>query len=547
MIWKKIFNNHTESITAAAIILAATSLASRLLGFVRDRVLAHYFGAGDVVDAYYAAFKIPDLTYNLIILGAFSAGFIPVFTKLFSKHGVLDKDKGKNEAWRLVNNAINSLGLMLIGLTIVLIIIAPLLIPIIAPGFTGEKRDLTIKLTRIMLLSPLLLGLSTVVGAVLQSLKNFFVYSLSPMMYNLGIIIGAIFLVPLMGLSGLAWGVILGAFLHLLVQLPSFFGAGYNYRWLVNLKDKNLITVVKLIIPRTLGLAAGQVNNILMTMLATTLAAGSLAVYNYANNLQSLPLGLIGVAFAVAAFPTLSIFAAQNNHQEIIKTFSSTTRQILFFTIPLSVIFLMLRAQIVRVVLGSGAFDWDATIKTADTLAFFSLSLFAQALIPLLARTFYALEDTLTPFWTGIFAAIFDRVAAWFLVSHYNFGVEGLALAFSIGSVLNAVFLWVILRIRLKSLNETEILPAVYKISAAAIFMGLAIQGMKILGASFLDTHTFLGILTQGALAGIVGLLTYTAVGLLLKSHEMTSFLETIKRKMIRKETLPADFGEMER
>jgi len=544
MIWKKIFNSPSESITGAAIILAATSLISRLLGFMRDRVLAHYFGAGDVVDAYYAAFRIPDLTYNLIIIGAFSAGFIPVFTKLFNKNGFFNIDKEKNEAWKLVNNAINSLGFFLILLTVVLIIITPHLIPFIAPGFEGEKRDLTIKLTRIMLISPLLLGLSTVVGAVLQSLKNFFVYSLSPMMYNIGIIVGAVFFVPIFGYSGLAWGVLLGAVLHLLVQLPAFFSAGYRYNFFINFKDKNLITVIKLIIPRTLGLAAGQVNNILMTMLASTLAIGSLAIYNYANNLQSLPLGLIGVTFAIAAFPTLTLFVSNNDKESVIKTVSTTTRQILFFTIPLSIIFLMLRAQIVRVVLGTGAFDWEATIKTSDTLAFFSLSLFAQSLIPLLARTFYAFEDSITPFLIGIFAAVFDRIAAWYLINH-NFGVEGLALAFSLGAIINMALLWVILRIKLKNLNEKEILSSLYKISIASICMGLTIQLLKNLLAPLINMQTFVGIFIQGAISGLVGLIVYILVALLLKSPEMQTLFQTIKNRLVKKQALPQDISDI--
>jgi len=544
MFWKKIFNNQSETIVGAAIILAATSGASRLLGFVRDRTLAHYFGAGDIIDAYYAAFKIPDLTYNLIILGAFSAGFIPVFTKLFNKTSLLKK--AKNEAWGLVNNAINSLGIFLVLLTIILILVAPLLVPIIAPGFAGEKLALTIKMTRIMLLSPLLLGLSTVVGAVLQSVKNFFIYSLSPLFYNLGIIIGAVFFVPLWGNIGLAWGVILGAIFHLLIQLPALFQAGYRYGWFFNLRDQNLITVIKLIIPRMLGLAAGQINFMVMTMLASTLSIGSIAVFNYAFNLQSLPLGLVGISFAVAAFPTLSLLAAKGDKEKIIDIFSSTVRQILFFTIPLTIIFLMLRAQIVRVVLGSGAFDWDATIRTADTLAFFALSLFTQSIIPLLARSFYALEDTKTPFWCGILSAFINIIIGWYLTlpNKNNLGVSGLALSFSIASVVNFILLWVLLRLRLKNLNEHLILPALYKMSVAAIFMGLAIQGMKTVTATFLNTHTFLGIFLQGLIAGLVGLIAYTAIGLILKSHEMIIFIDTIKRKLVRKESLPEDISE---
>ncbi|MBI5731962.1 MAG: murein biosynthesis integral membrane protein MurJ [Candidatus Magasanikbacteria bacterium] len=546
MIWQKIFNHRAHTVTAAAMILGLTSLASRLLGFVRDRTLAHYFGAGDVMDAYYAAFKIPDITYNLIILGAFSAGFIPIFTKLFHK-GFLKKDK--SEAWLLVNNAVNTLGALLILLTILLIILTPFLVPLIAPGFTGEKMALTIKLTRVMLLSPLLLGLSTVAGAVLQSFKNFLVYSLSPMMYNLGIIAGAIFLVPWLGTAGLAWGVILGALLHLIVQIPSLRLAGFKYNFYANLRDRNLITVIKLIIPRTLGLAAGQLNSIVMTILASTLAAGSVAVYNYAQNLQSLPLGLVGVSFAVAAFPLLADLAAKNDKEKIIETVSSTARQVLFFTLPLMVAFLLLRAQIVRVVLGTGKFDWQATVRTADTLAFFALSLFAQSLIPLLSRVFYALEDTKIPFFCGLGAVFVNIAAGWYLTSAPQaiFGVEGLALAFSLASVLNLILLWVWLRFKLKTLDEIKILPAIYKMSAAAILMGLTIQGMKILMDKIVDTHTFLGIFTQGLTAGIVGMIVYAAFGLLLKSREMITFIATIKKKMIKKEVLPEDIGEMER
>ncbi|KKR48686.1 MAG: Integral membrane protein MviN [Candidatus Magasanikbacteria bacterium GW2011_GWC2_40_17] len=541
MIWKKFFNSQTETVTGAAIILGATTLASRLLGFIRDRVLAHYFGAGDIVDVYYAAFKIPDLAYNLIILGAFSAGFIPIFSKLFNRSFLKNK---KDEAWRLVNNAINTLGIFLIFLTIILIILAPLLVPLIAPGFSEEKLTLTIKMTRVMLLSPLLLGLSTVVGAVLQSLKNFFIYSLSPMMYNVGIIIGAVIFVPLLGNAGLAWGVILGALLHFLIQLPSLFHAGYAYFWLFNFKDKNLLNVIKLIIPRTLGLAAGQLNAIVMTVFASTLAVGSVAVYNYAFNLQSLPLGLIGISFAVAAFPTLSELAAKGDKEKIISTFSSTTRQILFFTIPLMILFLMLRAQIVRVVLGTGAFDWDATIKTSDTLAFFTLSLFAQSLIPLLARSFYALEDTITPFISGLISVGLNIIVAW-QITKGNFGVEGLALAFSLGNLVNFILLWVLLRIRLKNLDETNILPAVYKMSAAAILMGLTVQALKQVGDVFLDTHTFLGILSQALLAGLGGLIIYILVGLLLKNKEMQIFINVIKKRLIRRPAVALDVSEI--
>jgi putative peptidoglycan lipid II flippase len=546
MILSKILNNKSQTITGAAIILAAASLCSRVLGMARDRVLAHYFGTGMLTDAYWAAFKIPDLIYNLLILGALSAGFIPVFTKLFSqKKYWLLPDKEHRDAWELVNNVINILGLILIFLTAGLVFLTPYLIPLIAPGFDGEKRDLTITLTRVMFLSPIILGFSAVAGSVLQSVKNFLVYSFAPILYNLGIIFGAVVLVPILGPTGLAWGVVLGAALHLLIQLPALYQTGFRYRFYWNWRDKSLALIAKMMIPRTLGLAANQINLIVITAIASLLPAGSVAVFNYANNLQSFPVGIAGISFAVAAFPTLSLLATKEKNTDLIKSFSSTVRQILFFIIPLSIIFLMLRAQIVRVILGTGKFDWDSTIRTADALAFFSLSLFAQALVPLLARVFYALNNTITPFAIGVGSAVFNIGLSWYL-TRGTLGVTGLALAFSIASIINLILLWVFLRCRLGSLDEIAILPALYKISTAGIFMGITIQLMKSVMAPLVDMQTFWGISIQGATAGLVGCAVYILTGLALKSHEMKVFVEAIKKKFVRTKNLPSDISEVQ-
>lgn len=534
---KSLLNNQTKSITGAAIILGAASLASRLLGLVRDRVLAHYFGAGSVMDAYSAAFKIPDLIYILLIGGALTVGFIPVFTKIY-----LRGKSNHQEAWKFVSNAINIFGLLLIVLTIIFIFLTPYLIPFLAPGFTGEKKELTILMTRVMFLSPLLLGFSAVVGGVLQSLKNFFIYSLSPIMYNLGIIVGVTILVPLFGLSGLAWGVVLGALFHLLVQLPAFFRTGFHFSFIFNLRDKSVQLMSRLILPRIMALAALQINMIVITAIASTLAAGSVAIFNYANNLQSFPLGIVGISFAVAAFPTLTALATENKKEEMIKNLSSTIRQILFFIIPLSIIFLMLRAQIVRVVLGSGAFDWEATVRTADSLAFFSLGLFAQALPALLVRAFYALEDTKTPFLIAVLTVAVNIFLSWYLTRNW-LGVEGLALAYTLSGILNTILLWIFLRLRLGSLDEERILTAVYKISIAAIIMALTIQTFKTLIAPFVNMQTFLGVFLQGLTAGLFGLGAYILMGLLLKSHEMIVFVETIKKKFVQKKNLPTDIS----
>ncbi len=532
-----LFASQTKTITAAAIILAAASFASRFIGIIRDRILAHQFGAGDVLDAYYTAFKIPDLLYLLLISGALSVGLIPVLAKIY-------KTEDKSPTWKLISNIINLSGIILFFSTAILIIITPYLMPMVAPGFSGEKMKLTITLTRIMFLSPLFLSFSAIVGGVLQTLKQFFIYSLSPIFYNLGIIIGATVLVPMMGNIGLAWGVVLGAILHLAVQLPSFFKTGFHYQAILNLKDVNLRQIFKLMIPRVLALSALQINLVFITAIASTLAVGSVAIFNYANNLQSFPQGIIGVSFAVAAFPALSFLIAQNRREDFIKNFSSTVRQILFFIIPLSIIFLLLRAQIVRIVLGTGAFDWTATINTADALAFFSLGLFAQALLPLIIRAYYALEDTKTPFFISLVAVVVNIfLSLWLTKWRYQMGAPGLALAFTISGILNFALLWVFLRFKTSNLDEGRIITAVLKFSIAGIFMGIVIQLSKNFIAPYVDMQKFWGIFTQGIVAGLLGSLTYIIIGLILKCHEMKVFVETIKNKLVRVKNLPEDIS----
>ncbi len=537
---KKLLAAQNKSIIGAAIILGVASFVSRLVGIIRDRILANQFGASDVLDAYYAAFKIPDLLYALLIAGALSVGIIPIFTKVYQEH------IGKKEAWKLISNIINITGLAISICIIILIIITPWLMPLIAPGFVGEKMKLAVLLTRIMFLSPLFLSLSAIVGSVLQSLKNFLIYSLSPIFYNLGIIFGAIFLVPAIGYSGLSWGVAIGALLHLIIQLPAFFKTGFHYSAILNFKNKHIRQIGRLMVPRVMALSALQINLIVITAIASTLTAGSVAIFNYANNLQSFPLGIIGVSFAMAAFPTLASLAVSGKKGELIKNFSSTVRQILFFIIPLSIIFLLLRAQIVRIVLGSGAFGWDATIKTADTLAFFAIGLFAQALLPLLIRAYYAFSDTKTPFLISLVAVVIDIALSIILTrGRYNLGVAGLALAYSIAGIINFSLLWIFLRFKTGSLDEERILTAIFKISAAGIFMALSVQGMKYLIAPVVDMQAFWGIFIQGLSASIAGAIIYILIGLLLKSHEMIVFVETIKKKFVRAKNLPVDISEI--
>ncbi|MEI6627352.1 MAG: murein biosynthesis integral membrane protein MurJ, partial [bacterium] len=385
--WGRIINAQSKTITSAAIVIGFMSLVSRFLGVFRDRILASQFGVGDSLDIYYAAFRLPDLIFNLIILGAISAGLIPIFSEFIAK------DR-KEDAWRLISNVLNILTLVLVGCSVVLYFFMPTLMQWLTPGFGSDKIAQVVGLSRIMLISNVFLGISTIFGTILQSFRRFFVYSLAPIFYNVGIILGALYLAPSLGVIGLAWGVVLGAFFHMMIQIAPTFSVGFNYRFIFQWADVAVKEVWTLMIPRTLTLVVNQLNTVIITVVASTMSAGAITIYNLSNNLQSLPLGLFGISFAVAALPTLSLLAAEKKHNEFVSTISATMRQIIFLIVPISIWLYVLRAQVVRVILGAGNFTWQDTRLTAAALALFALSLFAQSIIPLIIRAFYALKNT---------------------------------------------------------------------------------------------------------------------------------------------------------
>jgi len=534
---RELFTAKVNSITAAALLVAFSSIVSRFLGIFRDRILAGQFGAGDTLDIYYAAFRIPDLIFNLLILGALSAGFVPVFSSLINHKFEFKSNK---QAWELASNILNIIAVNLIIIAGLGIIFSPFIIKLITPGFSSEKLNLADSLTRIMFLSPIFLGISAVFGGILQSFKRFFVYSLSPIIYNIGIIIGAIFFTPLWGIYGLAWGVVLGAIMHLLIQIPAVFKLGFKYNLIIDFKNKNILKIARMMLPRTMSLAIVQINLLVITVIASTLESGSLAIFNFANNLQSFPIGIFGVSFAIAAFPAMSAYAF--NKDRLISSFSLTVRQILFFIVPSTVLLLTLRAQIIRVILGTGQFDWQDTILTIDTLGFFIISLFAQALTPLLIRVFYVRYNSKTPFYIGLITVAVNLFLSFYFSA--KIGIAGLALAFSISNIINFILLWLILHFEIDQLDEIKILFSTIKFSLAAIACGLTVQGMKLIVWPFIDMTRLWGVLTQGLAAGISGILVYIAFCSFLKSEELSYFWDGIKRRLPWKKIATGDQGE---
>lgn len=532
--WQKIWHKLATTVAGGAIIIAGASILSRLLGLLRDRLLASHFGAGDVLDTYYAAFKIPDLVFNVLVLGALSSAFIPVFVEYLQKGR--EEESKKAEAWHVANSMLN---ILLIGLLLVgglFFIFAHQLVPLISPGFSPEKQAVTIKLTRIMLMAIIFFGASNIVSGILNSFKRYLSFAFAPVLYNLGIIFGILFLVPRYGVYGLAYGVVLGAILHLLIQMPGVLKVGYRYKGVFDFKHGGVKRVIKLILPRTFGLAVNQVDQTVSVIIGSTLAAGSVAIFNLSNNLQSFPINVFGVSLAIAAFPIFSEAFAQKDMSKFVVQFSTSFRRILFLIIPTSVLILLLRAQIVRVILGSGAFDWEDTYLTAQTLAFFSLSLFAQALIPMLARCFYAFQDTKTPVKIGIVAVIIDIAGALTLIKIMADPVTGLALAFSISSIVNMLLLLIFIRKKVGYLDDTKIIRSALKIILASIFMAAIVWLSKYIIALGVNMQTFIGIFIQGVLAGIIGILAYLIMAVIFRMDEIkiiTDWLFKAKKQIV--------------
>jgi len=541
---KKFLNHKSKTIFSAAFVLAIAALTSRVLGLVRDRLLAGRFGAGDELDIYYTAFRLPDLIFSILIMGAISSAFIPVFAEYWQKN--------KKEAWQLVIGLFNLAILAMIVVASILVFLAPRLISVIAPGFSGSKQSMTILLTRIMLLSPILLGISSIFSGILQYFKRFLVYSLAPIFYNIGIIIGILVFVPIWGMIGLAFGVVLGAFLHMLIQLPSVIYSGFSWRPILNIYNKGIRKIVRLMIPRTIGLAGFQINFLVITAIASILAAGSIAVFNLANNLQYVPIGIFGITLSTAVFPNLTKSFAKKDKKSFSKDFSSTFSKVLFLIIPLSSLFFILRAQIVRVILGTGKFSWVDTRLTAAALGLFALSIFAQSLIPLISRAFYAFQNTRIPVLvslvsiglnicfslffvrilsnSNIFSSFFSSVLK--LEGIKEFAILGLPLAFSLANIINFLILLKLFASKVGWWQPKYILKSFLKIVLGALSMVLATYSFLYILNLFLDTHTFIGIFFQGILAAVVGIVIYCLVMTLLGATEIKIAVKQVVEKI---------------
>ena len=509
---EKVFNHTSYGIIAGASILAIFSVVSRALGFVRNALLASSFGAGDILDAYFLAFRLPDFVFNILFFGALSAGFVPVFMKLYAER--------RGEAWRLANDIFN---LALVGFSVFGVIFffaAPWILPRIAPGFSDQTLQLAITMSRIMFLQPIFLGISGIFSGVLQSARKFLSYALAPIFYNLGIIFGILVLVRIMGPTGLAWGVVVGAIAHLAIQYPAVRASGWQWRLVLLPGLASLKRVLKIMVPRSLALIVGQINLIILISLATVLGAGSVAIFNFANDLYSFSLGIVVVPLGIAAFPAF-IRAVGKSKQALGEVFVRTMRQLLFVLIPLAVMAFILRAQVVRLTLGYGNFAWPETVLTIETLAFFLVGLIFHGILGIVMRAYFALEDAKTPLIVLSFGMVITVTSAIWL--RELLGLPGLALGMAIGMIFNSLVLLFIFARRIELKNKLwSLLHAFYIFLITAAVAGLAARGMLFLAVDYLvTTEKVWGLFVQATLATIVGGTVYIVASHLMGVPEV--------------------------
>ncbi|MFA5987521.1 MAG: lipid II flippase MurJ [Candidatus Paceibacterota bacterium] len=550
-----LLNKEFGGLHGAAFLLAASSLASQILALLRDRLLAGNLGPSHELDIYYAAFRVPDLLFATV--GSFLSitVIIPV---LISKLNVSTNETvGKENVSHFLGDMFSVFlsGMIFVGG--LLFVLAPYFARIIIPGFDDESVARFIVATRILLLSPLFFGISSLLSGVTQSFKRFLVYALCPVLYNLGIILGVLIFYPIWGLNGLAYGVVLGAMMHLAVQIPTVLSVGVVPIISKKINWADVRYVVSRSLPRTLALGSAQIATMALVSLASLMASGSISIFNLSYNLQSIPLALIGISYSVAALPSMTDMFSRGKMNEFVDCVETAIRHIIFWSLPATALFIVLRAQIVRTVLGSGVFNWTNTRLTAAALAVFSVSILAQGLVNFLSMVYYSAGKTTRPVVTRIFSSVVVIVLAFGFSGFFvkvaglrNFaesilrieGVEGssllvLPLAFTIGSVLNA--LWLLYDfVRDFGWFSRGLVKSSLQSLLAAIMAGVASYQFLGFFASVTRIDTFWAVFAQGFFAGVFGLLVAVLVLGAFHNKELWTIVEVFKEKFWKSDTI---------
>jgi putative peptidoglycan lipid II flippase len=553
-------NKEFRGVNEAALLLGGFAFLSQLLGLVRDRTLAHIVGAGPMLDIYYAAFRIPDFLYLSIASLASVTVLMP-----FLMDKINNDTKNTEKARAFMNNIFSAYILFMIVASSLIAIFMPYIVHYIVPGFSESQISLLITTSRIMLLSPILIGLSNLIGTITQLFRNFLIFSLSPVFYNIGILLGVIFLYPKFGVYGLSIGVIVGALMHFLIQVPVVIKHNFFPKFTFKIKWREIFKVVKLSTPRTLTLSCNSLAFIFLIAMASTLKAGSISLFTFAYNLQSVPVGIIGISYSVAAFPILVKSFSMKDMDNFIGQIILAARQIIFWSLPVITLLIVLRAQIVRVILGSNTFTWSDTRLTAASVSLFIISLASQGLVLLFVRGYYAAGNTKKPLFINVFSSVMVIVFAQILIyifKNYPYVLSqiesilrvrdvlgtimlALPLAYAMGSLLNFFLIWSMFKkdfLRDKRLNLST---CFIESALSAIIMGLvAYISLGLFGGVF-DLDTGMGILLQGLLSGILGIISGVSILIMFKNKELFDLIHALHNKFWRNRVLAPEQSEL--
>lgn len=432
------------SILSAAFLVMGLIALSRILGLIRQRVLAHFFSVEDLA-VYFASFRLPETLFEVLVSGSLASAFIPVFTRLLSAGD-------KRKAWYVAGLTQTTILLFFILLSLLVLIFAKPLTEILTPGFSDREQILMVNLTRFLLLAQGFFLLSFFLSGTQEAFGRFLVPSIAPLFYNLGIITGSVLLSG-RGVWGAAIGAVVGAALHFLIQLPFAKELGFRFIPKVDFRDRDFRKITILALPRMVELVALQLAKSVELLLSSLISVASYTYFIFANTLQLFPVALFGYSFAKAAFPTLATHAAKKDHTAFASTFNFAVSQILFFVLPIAVFFVVLRIPLVRLAFGTERFTWESTVQTGWALSAFSLGVVAQGLLAILTRSFYALQNTKVPMMAALLTISLDILLAFSFVRFWHFEVWGIALAFSLATLVQTIILFTILERQVPVLN----------------------------------------------------------------------------------------------
>lgn len=511
------------TILSGALVLMITVAASKVLGLVRDRLLVHNFSP-ETTAVFLAAFRLPDLLFQLLIFGAVSVAFIPVFTDYLEQ-------KGEKEAFNFALDILNLALAIFFLVGLVVFVFASALTSLIVPGFTASQKELTASLTQIIMVGQMLLVIGAFFAGIAQAYQRFIIPALAALFYNIGIILGIILLTPFLGVYGPAVGVVAGAALHVLAQLPLVASLGFKHQLRINLVSEGIREIWAMMSIRTIGVAVEQLNETIGIVLASLISTSSVTFLTFAQHLQTVPIGLFGATLAQAALPVLSQERARGESVSFKATLLTTMHQVMFLSLPAAAILIVLRIPVVRLVFGASQFDWTATVLTGKTVAYLAAGLAAQAVVLLLVRGFYALKDTRTPVVVSIMAVALNIVLSVLFVQGLHLEVWSLGLSYAVASNFSLVLLLYFLGNKVGGFTLEEVFLPALKMLLAAIMAAVALYlPIKALDQLVFDTTRTINLIILTGIASFFGIGVYLVLVKLLQVKELETFGNLLKK-----------------